>query len=187
MQRRRFLRSAGACGALAMAGCADAPTAAALSVRTDPQPSAIHYAVEVERPPTETTPLTLRITISNPDATGGLRYGERRRALFWVAEVDAPFGTYPQAGVQEQLRYDPGDRAWQLADPFAMTMDYQWGELGPEEAHSERVVMVNGPGADPLVPVTAREAIAAQTSVVIEQESATAPTEVTWGFEVVSP
>jgi hypothetical protein len=186
MQRRRFLQSAGLCGTAAIAGCTNGPPEpSGISVRLDEQPPDIRYAVEVESPPTVTTPLTLQITISNPDETATVRYGERRRALFWIAEVDAPFGTYPHAGVRETLEYAEDRGAWQLPDPFAITMDYQWGVLGPGEAHTERVVMVNTPMADPPVAVTDRESIAARTDIVIERESSDERTEAAWGFELV--
>ncbi|PNW32438.1 UNVERIFIED_CONTAM: hypothetical protein BEN50_19385 [Euhalothece sp. KZN 001] len=187
MERRRFLRSAGICGAVGLAGCAGSPADPVWSVREDPQPPGVRYTVEVVRGPTSTAPLTLQITIANPDETRGVRYGERRRALFWVAEVDDPFGTYPAAGVEDRLRYDVDQETWQLPDPFVMTMDYQWGVLDPGEAHTEQVVLVNDPTADPPVAVDTRETIAARTAIVIEQERAEDPTEVTWGFEVISP
>ena len=187
MDRRRFLRSAGACGTVGLAGCAGSPVDPVWSVRGGPQPSGVRYTVEVVAAPTAAAPLTLQITIANPDESRSVRYGERRRALFWGATVDAPFGSYPLAGVEDSLRYDVDREAWQLSDPFVMTMDYQWGMLDPGEAHHEQVVVVNEPAADPLVAVGARETIEARTAIVIDQEGTEDPIETTWGFEAISP
>jgi hypothetical protein len=185
MRRRYFLRSAGVCATAALAGCTSGGrTSPALSVRLDPQPAGIRYGVEHVAGPTADTPLTLEITIANPDETATIQYGERRRALFWMADVDDPFATYPEEGVRGKLRYHPDVGAWQLQDPFVITMDYQWGVLAPGEVHSEQVVLVNGPTADTPVPVSSRRTVTARTDIVIEGETTDGPTEVRWGFEL---
>ncbi len=185
MHRRYFLRSTGVCATAALAGCTSADqTPSALSVRLDPQPPGIRYGVSHVAGPTTDTPLTLQITIANPDETATVQYGERRRALFWMADVDDPFSTYPEEGVRGKLQYHPDEQAWQLQDPFVITMDYQWGLLGPGEVHREQVVLVNAPTADTPVAVSDRQTIAARTDIVIEGGATDGPTEVRWGFEI---
>ena len=159
-------------------------TPPALSVRPDPQPAGIRYGVEHVAGPTADTPLTLEIAIANPDQTATVQYGERRRALFWMADVDDPFSTYPEEGVREELRYHPDEQAWQLDDPFAITMDYQWGVLAPGEVHSEQIVVVNAPTAKTPVAVTSRQTIGVHTDIVIEGGATGGSHEVRWGFDI---
>jgi len=146
--------------------------------------------VEVVKAPTSTAPLTLQITIANPDETRSVRFADYRSAFFWWAGVDDPFVTYPTAytgGDWAPLRYEVDQEAWRLPDlGVDQTSDYRVGELEPGEAHTEQVVLVNGSFADPLVAVDTRETIAVRTSFIIDPRWYSGG-KVTWGFNVISP
>ena len=190
MERRQFLKSAVICGTVGLAGCAGSPADPVWSVRQDPQPPGLRYTVEVVTVPTSTAPLTLQITIANPDEILPVYFGDRRSAFFEWALVDAPFVTYDTAynGSWHPLRYDVDQEAWQLPDlGLVQTDEYRYGELGPGDAQTEQVALVNGSSADPLVSVATRETIAVRTSFEILPDWPDYGTKVTWGFEVISP
>ena len=130
-------------------------------VTVDPydQDFSLAYSVEILSNETEESPLTLQISLTNPSDDTIYEYSERRSAMFWLADVDADFETYPAEGVESNLVYDESTEGWGLEEEFVMTMDYQIETIEPQETHTETIVVVNGADSTTLTPIEDAEEV----------------------------
>ena len=98
------------------------------------------YDVSITSEATADSPLIIDVALTNTGEET-ITYGERRDAMFWVAEGDDDFSLYPKGSVEDQYEYDDG--VWWLPDGFATTMDYQTATIEPDETHTETLALLH--------------------------------------------
>ncbi len=159
MRRRQFL-SVSAAAAATSTGCLDrlrSPpeelrfTVEGEGVSDDRQ---LHHSVEPvnddlvspEEPP------SVEVSLAN-ESGSTWSYGERRHALLWTASA-GDFWLLPLD--EADLERSPDHGFWRLSEEgFAMTEEYQFGELEPGEVDSQELAVVwRGSDADEPAPST---------------------------------